>query len=208
MSMRDTFWSRQCDKAERRIQAAVSRFTREDHGASAIEFAILAVPFLALIFAILELALLFFTASVLSHAVSDTGRLLRVGALQGCGGGPDFKALVCDSMHNLMDCENNLRIDVESEPSFQTVTFEEPEGPDSDDPDNAVPPGNWTETTAGDPVVIRATFYYPLMMPGQISRLENVKGSGRHMLVASTAFRNEPFPVSNECSQTVQDRLN
>ena len=206
MSKTETFWSRQCNRAETRIRNVVGRFDNDESGASAVEFALLALPFLALIFAILELALIFFTASVLSHAVADTGRLLRVGAMQGCDGPKDFKQIVCNTMNNLMGCENNLRIDVESDPSFQAVTFTTPPEIDEDDPNAPVAEGNWTNTTAGDPVIVRATFYYPLMLPGQMTRLETVKGSQRHILTATTAFRNEPFPTSTTCSQVVQDR--
>lgn len=198
------FWARHRAKAMRSLQ----RFDREEHGASAVEFAFLAVPFLALVFAILELALLFFTASVLSHAVSDTGRLLRVGSLQGCNDGVDFKALVCDTMNELMGCSKNLRIDVETSNNFQTVTFEDAEAPDTTDPDAETPPGVWKDTSAGSPVVIRATFYYPLMLPGQVTRLENEEGTGRHVLRATTAFRNEPFPTRTTCDPAVQSRLN
>ena len=208
MSKTETFWSRQCDRAERHVRKVAGRLSREESGASAVEFALLALPFFALIFAILELALIFFTASVLSHAVTDTGRLLRVGAMQGCKGGEDFKKLVCKSMNNLMGCEQNLRVDVESDPSFQAVTFTEPPKPDDKNPDQPVADGNWTDTTAGDPVIVRATFYYPLILPGGMTRLETVKGSGRHVMSASTAFRNEPFPTSTTCSQAVMDRLN
>ena len=47
------------------------RFARQQDGAAAVEFALVAVPFLALMFAILETALVFFAGQTLEAAVTD-----------------------------------------------------------------------------------------------------------------------------------------
>jgi Flp pilus assembly protein TadG len=47
------------------------RFVREKDGVVAVEFAIVAAPFLALMFAIMETALVFFASQVLETAVAD-----------------------------------------------------------------------------------------------------------------------------------------
>ncbi len=51
-----------------------ARFRRSEDGATAVEFALISVPFLALLVAILETALLFWTSQVLEEAVSETSR--------------------------------------------------------------------------------------------------------------------------------------
>ena len=58
------------------------RFARRQDGAAAVEFAFIAVPFLALLFAILETALVFFAGQSLESAVADTGRLIMTGQAQ------------------------------------------------------------------------------------------------------------------------------
>lgn len=185
------------------------RFREDTDGATAVEFGIVAIPFLALIFGILELALIFFIGAVMSQAVSDTGRLVRVGAFQGCGAASEFKTLVCDSMKGLMSCKSNLRIDLMTASSFQTVSMVDPGdgGLDPDDESKEVDDGTFASTGPSDPVILKATFYYPMALPNFMTRLETIPGSGRHLITATTAFRNEPFPTSSTCNSSVATRL-
>ncbi|WP_298916084.1 TadE/TadG family type IV pilus assembly protein [uncultured Algimonas sp.] len=197
----------------RRIALALRRlphrYRRDAQGATAIEFAIISVPFLGLIFGILELALIFFTSSVMTQAMSDTGRLVRVGAFQECGSAKEFKALVCDGMNNLMKCEDNLRIDLVSGSDFQSVTL-----PvvgmselDPDDPGKKIETGVYEKTGPSEPVVMRGTFYYPLVLPNVMTRLESIPDSRRHIITVSTAFRTEPFPADAQCSDDMNTRI-
>ena len=193
----------------RRAVAFQARFVDDTDGATAVEFGIVAIPFLAIIFAILELALVFFTGAVLTQSMSDTGRLVRTGQFQGCGKIDEFKALVCDGMSNLMDCESNLRLDLATAGSFQSVTMPDPgmSGLDPDDEDKKIQNGTYEETGPAEPVVLRGTFYYPLALPNFMTRLENVAGSGRHVITVATAFRNEPFPGGGSCNKTLLDQI-
>ena len=192
-----------------RLRRLRRRFRADTDGATAVEFGIVAVPFLALIFGILELALIFFIGAVLSQAVNDTGRLVRVGAFQGCGQAAEFKALVCDSMNGMMGCQKNLRIDLMTASNFQSVSVVDPGdgGLDPDDDTKDVDDGTYASTGPSDPVVLKATFYYPMALPNFMTRLETIPGSGRHMITAITAFRNEPFPMGSGCNGTVASRL-
>ncbi|MGB6230386.1 MAG: TadE/TadG family type IV pilus assembly protein [Litorimonas sp.] len=197
------------DRNRRRAERWTAGFARDADGATAVEFAIIAVPFITIIFGILELALVFFTGSVLTQAVSDTGRLVRVGSFQSCGGADEFKALLCARMDNLMNCEANLRVDLVSASTFQSVTMPDPGdgGLDPDDPDSRVGNGIYTDTGPAEPVVLRGTFYYPLILPTVMTRLENLPGSGRHVISVSTAFRNEPFPSGGSCNGSLGDEI-
>lgn len=193
----------------RRLRVVRRRYRSNAEGATAIEFAIVALPFLGLIFGILELALVFFTGAVMTQAMSDTGRLVRVGAFQGCGNAAEFKALVCDKMANLMNCEANLRIDLTTASGFQTITLPDPglSGLDPDDEDAEIVDGTYVNTGPSEPVVMRGTFYYPLALPNFMTRLESIPGSRRHVISAATAFRTEPFPAGTSCDPTLADRI-
>jgi len=203
--IRTGFFARNWKRA-RNLQA---RYGTDSDGATAIEFAMVSVPFLAIIFGIIELALVFFTGSVLTQAISDTGRLVRVGSFQGCGQAAEFKSLVCARMKNMMNCNANLRVDLVTASNFQSVTMEDPgaSGLDPDDDEQEIEEGVYTETGPGEPVVLRATFYYPLVLPNAMTRLENMSGSGRRVITASTAFRNEPFPAGAACNSSISDEL-
>lgn len=205
MGLIANFYRRNLQRAE----MCRRRYLSQSDGATALEFSIIALPFLGIIFGILELALVFFTGSVLTQAISDTGRLVRVGSFQSCGSETEFKSLVCARMNNLMNCEDNLRVDLVSSASFQTVVMAPPgnSGLDPDDPDAEIDDGTYTDTGPAEPVVLRGTFYYPLVLPTFMTRLENLEGSGRHVITVSTAFRNEPFPPGGACSLSLQDEI-
>ena len=58
-----------------------SRFRRDRKGSVAIEFAVLALPFSLLVFAILESGISYAGGQVLANATDDVARQIRVGNL-------------------------------------------------------------------------------------------------------------------------------
>src|SRR5690554_3668290 len=85
--------------------ARVRTFTRNEDGATAVEFSIVAVPFFALMFAILETALVFFGAQALETAVGTSGRLIRTGqAQQQALNAEGFKQTICNQVFQIFDC--------------------------------------------------------------------------------------------------------
>src|SRR5437016_8109004 len=68
-----------------RAPAAIRRLGRREDGAAAVEFALVAVPFLALLFAIIETALVFFAGQYLETLVADSSRLIMTGQVQSQG---------------------------------------------------------------------------------------------------------------------------
>ena len=107
-------------------------------------------------------------------------------------------------MSGLGNCENRLRIDVVSGPAFGSITLLAPPEPPKLDPSDPtstddIENGEFVNTTASAPVVIRGLYYHKLVLPPQLTRLENVQGSGIRLLAATTAFRNEPFPAPGAC---------
>lgn len=186
-------------KYYKRVLVRTQKFSKNQEGATAIEFALVAIPFFAIVFAIIELAIIFFISSTLNHAVSETGRLIRTGNFQNCGQDL-FKELVCDNMAGLAGCSNNLTLDVLSQPEFQQIQVPD-QRPLEDDGVNepTAPDGAFDSAPASTPVVVQATFYYKLALPPQLTRLESIPGSGLRVIRATTAFRTEPFPPSTEC---------
>src|SRR5690606_29428239 len=90
-------------------------FRRSEDGGAAIEFAIVIVPFLALLFAILETAIVFFAGQLLESAVADSARLIMTGQAQQQGfNQAKFKEEVCKRVYALIDCSNGVTIDVKT----------------------------------------------------------------------------------------------
>src|SRR5690606_12098453 len=76
---------RQRSLMRRLLSPAVRRrggLVRDERGAVAIEFAILAPLFFTVIFAIIETAMTFFAQQVLESALQDTSRFIRTGQSQ------------------------------------------------------------------------------------------------------------------------------
>src|SRR5260370_6885834 len=85
---------------------------RED-GAGAVEFALVAAPCLALIFAIIETALVFFAGQYLETVVADSSRLIMTGQVQTQGlGQSQFLNQVCGKIVALFNC-SSLIVDVQ-----------------------------------------------------------------------------------------------
>ncbi len=202
-------------RAERHALRFAKRFQKNEDGATAVEFAFVALPFFALLFGIMELAIVFFVNSALVHATSEAGRYIRVGNFQACGGADQFKALVCSNMTGLGNCWKNVRIDVVKGDSFKTIVMPDipPAQPrdDTQTGDDATPQtGNGlfaADNTAGDTMVVRSVMHYRLILPPLLTRLDSPRGSGARTMVATTAFRNEPFPASGTCDGDTQTQI-
>jgi len=181
----------------------IRRYLKNREGTAAIEFAILAVPFFMLLFAVLELAIIFFINSTLTHSVSEASRQIRTGNFQACGSKAKFKELVCDKMEGLGNCEKRLRIDVVTDDSFSAITLVTPPAPPDPDPDDEtaedIENGEYTNPGASAPVIVRGLYYHKLVLPTQLTRLENIDGKGVRLLSATTAFKSEPFPSPGTC---------
>jgi Flp pilus assembly protein TadG len=182
-----------------RLRSRAKTYLRNGEGSAAIEFGLLAIPFFMLIFGILELAIILFLNATMTHAVGEAGRQIRVGNFQACGGdrAEEFKKLICEKMSTLGRCSERLSVDVKSGPNFQSIVLPDP--PEVEDTESTIPNGTVDSTVGGEPVVARAVYYYSLVLPAQITRLETNKGSGIRKLQSSTAFRNEPFSAPGTC---------
>jgi Flp pilus assembly protein TadG len=89
------------------------RFARDEGGSSAVEFSLIAAPFLALMFAIIETAMVFFAGQTLEAAAADSARLIMTGQAQSKGfSASDFKTAVCNRIYGLFDCANGVYVDV------------------------------------------------------------------------------------------------
>lgn len=172
--------------AQLRLGRAAARFSRAEDGATAVEFALVAIPFLMLIFAMIELGLVFLVSLTLENAVIDVGRTIRTGELQTSGGTADsFKTAVCDKMSWLgSGCAGALSIDVRTFADFASsnTSATNPTMPDT---------MAWNPGAAGSIVLIRAYYAWPLVTPLMRTGLQSA--NGKRIIYAAAAFANEPY---------------
>jgi Flp pilus assembly protein TadG len=85
--------------------------SKDRKGSAAIEFAILALPFFVVIFAIAEIAIMYFVDSGLDAALHKAVRSVRVGvAKSGNWDSIKFKQVVCNELALSFNCSTKLKV--------------------------------------------------------------------------------------------------
>ena len=153
-----------------------------------VEFALVAPVFFALLFAIIETALMFFASQVLETITQNSARMIVTGQAQTQAyTATQFKTYVCGQIPALFSC-NSLYVDVESYPSFSSITL----STQIDANGNFVNNFTYQPGGPGDIVVVRLFYQYPVYVSLLGFNLSNVNG-GKRLLAATAAFRNEPY---------------
>ncbi|OAF12245.1 pilus assembly protein TadG [Bradyrhizobium centrolobii] len=184
------------------FRTMLRRFRGNRRGSAAVEFALVAPMFFALLFAIIETALMFFASQVLETVTQNSARVVLTGQAQSgsvaaCAVNSvstpctqaTFKAYVCSQIPALFDCDS-LYVDVESySNSFASVTLSSHiDGTGKFDPSGM----GYNPGTAGQVVVVRMFYQWPLFVTGLGYNIANLSGNKR-LLVATAAFQNEPY---------------
>src|SRR5579884_3514899 len=124
--------ARGCSDNPDRVRAG--RFLRRQEGAAAVEFALVALPFFALMFAIIETALVFFAGQSLEAAAAEAGRQIMTGQVQGNAtikNADDYKTyIICPYLQgSFFDCVNGVYVSVKTYSSFQNAANGADSGP-------------------------------------------------------------------------------
>lgn len=169
-------------------------FARDEKATTTLEFAILALPFFTLIFAILETVSVMFASSVLDSAIEDASRLVRTGQAQANSYTlADFRGKMCGYTFNLFgaDCSGVLlRVTVIN--NFASAII----APSIQDCDPT--PCEWTLADTFQPgtgrqiIQVQAFYRWPLIVTLPYFNLKNQPDNYR-LISAVRVFRNEPF---------------
>jgi Flp pilus assembly protein TadG len=175
-------------------------FSHDERGATAVEFGMIALPFFALLFAIIETALIFWSTQVLETAVSDASRRLYTGQFQTVNAAVtdevtlinNFRKEICtvggQKRPTMFTCDN-VKIEVRALDAF----------PGSQPPSPITSSGqldsNFNHYEKPKPeqiVVVRAVVEYPVLVSLFNPKLANL-ANGNRLLMATTTFRAEPY---------------
>jgi Flp pilus assembly protein TadG len=181
------------------IARAIGTFGHNDKGATAVEFSLVALPFFALMFAILETALAFFAQNYFEDTLARVARQVRTGQAQQSSLTADgFKTLLCAKLSPMFSCPAGVTLDIRTYTSFSDVNTNGLGIPVI--PVGQPNAGNLDTTNTlfvlgkgGDIIRVRAYYAWPVF----VNRLGNnlaTMPNGTHLIVATAAFRNEPFP--------------
>ena len=174
------------------IATLLRRFVRHDEAISTVEFGMLAAPFVAALFAILQTAVIFFAGQALETAAATSARLIFTGQAQLNGwSAAQFKSQVCDNIKGLFNCASGVYVDVETYATFSAIN-------------TAMPISSGVLNTSalgynpggpGSVVMLRLYYQYPVYMNLLGFNLSNLNG-GFNLLAATAVFKNEPYASS------------
>ncbi len=173
---------------------APRRFRRDERGATAVEFGLISIPFFMLLMTTVEMALMLWTSQQMEEAVFQTSRTMLTGESRTIYANPataqtQFRDNLCANMTLIMSCAARLRVDVATYTSFATAQA-------------GMPVSGGVLNTAGfgfqpsQPntiIVVRAVLSYPLTMSTWSNAFASLS-NGERALMASLAFRTEPYP--------------
>lgn len=163
-------------------------FAKREEGATAVEFGIVVVPFVALLFAIMQTALVFFSSQTLETAAADSARLILTGQAQTASlTQASFKTEVCKKIFGMFDCVNGVTVDVQKYANFASADMTRPVGSDG-----KVKPGGYNPGGPCEIVVMRLIYEFPVYVSLLGFDLSDMTG-GKRLIVATSVFRNEPY---------------
>jgi Flp pilus assembly protein TadG len=157
-------------------------FCDADQGATAIEFAFIAPMLIALIFATIEIGALGVMSTNLDSSLAATTRTIRVGDPARPTSNSAFVDAVCANMiDSLNTCRSRLTTSVKTYASFAAASL-----------DTSAPAGQFNSGGAGDIVIVKATYLWPLILPLYAGNFQ-LAGPTQALLSSSATFRNEPY---------------
>jgi Flp pilus assembly protein TadG len=173
------------------LRNKLRRFRRSRRGSTLVEFALVAPLFFALLFAIVETALMFFASQILETVAQESARQIMTGQFQAAGNNTPaafITNVVCNQYQPVLNC-NNISVDVESDPSqFSNLNITYP-----------VTGGNFDSTklkfnpgTSCSVVTVTLYYQWQLFVTGLGYNISNLNGNIR-LLSATAAFRDEPY---------------
>ncbi len=182
----------------RRARAAASRFARAKKGATAVEFALIALPFFMLLFGVLELGMLFMASTTVEGAVTNSARKIRTGELQttGTATAATFKSDICNNMSWLSssDCTANLSVDVRTFANFNSINMNPPINNGAIDQTQL----QFTPGVSCNIVLVRVFYPYTLLAPNFAPGLPDL-GPTKKLITAAVAFKNENWGGVSPC---------
>ena len=153
----------------------------------------LALPFFAVIFAILQTAIMFLTAQVLDSALEDAARRVRTGEAQAYTLA-DFRTYMCAYTFNLVDCS---QIQIQSAVLSSGFSGVVKTVPQTCNTTTCTWTSGWEAYNAGATACravmqVSAYYRYPLMVALPYFNLRNQPDNYR-LLSAIRVFRNAPY---------------
>ncbi|MGO7211947.1 TadE/TadG family type IV pilus assembly protein [Rhizobium ruizarguesonis] len=185
---------------------------RSRDGAAAIEFALLAIPYFLVIFAILETFVAFAAEELVSNGVDTMSRRMRTGQITyNLGRTTDmnraqFRQAFCDEISILLRCSasevatpSKLYLDVQTFSTFSAIPTTIPKLSTDKYADINTAAFKYAPGGAGTINMVRAYYRWEIitdLVRPYITTIRPADGSmpSQYLIVATAAFQNEQYP--------------
>ncbi len=157
---------------------------RDQSGVALIEFAIIAVPFLALLLTMLEMGLIFWVSYELDNATVSASRLIKTRQAQQNGyTQANMVTQICSHIIILSDCTSKLQLQVQSVTSFNCAADPTQSGCTSG--------SNYSLGGPSQKEMVIASYEWPLFNFASVALLGNLP-DGNRLIQSAAVFQNEP----------------
>lgn len=184
----------------RPMKGLFGRLLARRDGATAIEFAILAIPFFVIIFASLETFTAFMGEQLLVNATETMARKIRTGEITSSTTTEQFRTAFCEEIKILMPCStgeittpSKLFIDVRNFSSYAGIPKTVPlVDTDLDTASFAFKPGGRKSIN-----IVRAYYRWSVitdLVRPMISNIKSKDGSQNYLMIATAVVQNEDYP--------------
>lgn len=173
-------------------------FLKNRDGATVVEFALLAMPFILLIFAIIESCISFAAQEVMQNAADDYGRQFRTGKIQiGTLTQTEFRQKICDRIEVFVGegclAGTHLKIDLRSFTTFQQAA-DAVANIDKND-ELSVSGGFKYEPGRSQSInMLRLYYEWPVMTDILRTQMSDLKKKRYTLHFAAAVWQNEPYP--------------
>lgn len=181
------------------------RLRRNEDGATAVEFGLIAMPFFALLFGIMGVCQMFFWMFTLENAVWTASRDMRTGAFQttslnsryaGLTGDAlktEFKKAICEKAVIYSDCMSHSSVLVQSVSNFSTLA-----APNCRDSNNGLTSDSsamaaFNAGAASSVVMVTLCHSWSFGAKLAFLPMSNTLSDGGVLIQSSAAFRTEPY---------------
>lgn len=170
------------------------RILSDRRGATAVEFAMLAIPVIGVLIAALQMAVISFYSEALQTVAATAARQVMVGNVQSQGlTQAQFKTLVCNAApapFSSNNC-NALMVDIQSAPSFSALTTQ-PITITSNSNGTGSCTCSFAPGGEGSAVIVRVMYEWPVFGGPLGIGIAN-EGNGTRLMVGTAVFQTEPY---------------
>lgn len=166
------------------------RFIKDRKGSTAVEFALIAMPFLWIVIGMVEVSLYFATSSLMAEAANLGARVVRTGQLQAAGDPvAQFRETVCNRAAVFVPCDKiQFQVTHIADDNFTSAANYGA----AFDADGNLKNQGYDDGGQGSVIMVRLAYRYPFMTPLIGGLMADGPGTSR-LILNTIVMKNEPY---------------